>query len=194
MLDDMLLPGTPPSIRAAYASLAERARTASFDELETDVVVLDTETTGLSHKECELIEICAAKLSGGGEVARFHSFVNPSRPIPAEIKALTGIGDLDVAGAPSPKEAVAALGEFVGGFPVIAHNASFDRTFIESVPGGAAVSGIWIDSLALSRIALPRLSTFASINPGEIWSAATFPARTRSLALVISFGVASVSR
>ncbi len=159
MLDDMLLPGTPPSIRAAYASLAERARTASFDELETDVVVLDTETTGLSHKECELIEICAAKLSGGGEVARFHSFVNPSRPIPAEIKALTGIRDLDVAGAPSPKEAVAALGEFVGGFPVIAHNASFDRTFIESVPGGAAVSGIWIDSLALSRIALPRLST-----------------------------------
>lgn len=158
-LDDMLLPGTPPPIRAAYASLAERARTASFGALGTDVVVLDTETTGLSYRDCELIEICAARLSGDGEAARFHSFVNPSRPIPVEIKALTGIRDLDVADAPPPKEAVAALAGFVGGLPVIAHNASFDRTFIEGAPGGAAVSDIWIDSLALSRIALPRLAT-----------------------------------
>ena len=41
--------------------------------------------------------------------------------------------------------------------PVIAHNATFDRTFIEKVRGGRDVSDIWIDSLALSRIALPRL-------------------------------------
>ncbi len=157
-LDELLLPGTPPSVRASYATLAERAATASFSALE-DVVVLDTETTGLSYKECELIEICAARLSQSGEGGRFHTFVNPGRPIPPEIKALTGIGDLDVAGAPSPEEAVAALADFVGGLPIIAHNASFDRTFIESVPGGGAVSDIWIDTLALSRIALPRLTT-----------------------------------
>lgn len=158
-LDELLLPGTPPQVRDAYATLAERSRGMSFGPLATDVVVLDTETTGLSFKDCELIEICAARLSAEGEAERFQTFVNPGRPIPPEIKALTGIGDLDVAGAPSPADAVAALAEFVGGLPIIAHNASFDRTFIESVPGGGAVSDIWIDSLALSRIALPRLTT-----------------------------------
>ena len=42
---------------------------------------------------------------------------------------------------------------------MVAHNATFDRTFIESVKGGVDVSSIWIDSLALSRIALPRLAS-----------------------------------
>ena len=158
-LDELLIPGTPPAVRDAYATLAERARSSSFGALDEDVVVLDTETTGLSYKDCELIEICAARVSRSGEQARFQTFVNPGRPIPPEICALTGIGNLDVAGAPSPEEAVAALAEFVGGLPIIAHNASFDRTFIESVPGGSEVSDIWIDSLALSRIALPRLSS-----------------------------------
>ena len=54
-LDDLILPGTPASVRAAYATLAERAQTQQFGLLEDDVVVLDTETTGLSFKDCTLI-------------------------------------------------------------------------------------------------------------------------------------------
>lgn len=158
-LEDLILPGTPKSVAEAYRSLAERARTARFDLLEEDVVVLDTETTGLSFKDCELIEISAARLSGREVVERFETFVDPGRQIPPEIQKLTGISQIDVAGAPSPKEAVAALAEFVGGAPVLAHNATFDRTFVEAVPGGANVSDIWIDTLSLSRIALPRLSS-----------------------------------
>ena len=158
-LEDLILPGTPKSVADAYRSLADRARTARFGLLEDDVVVLDTETTGLSFKDCELIEISAARLSGREVVERFETFVDPGRPIPPEIQKLTGISQVDVAGAPSPKEAVAALAEFVGGAPVLAHNATFDRTFVEAVPGGANVSDIWIDTLSLSRIALPRLSS-----------------------------------
>lgn len=158
-LERLLLPGTPEDIRANYLSLAERAHTHGFDLLEEDIVVLDTETTGLSFKDCELIEISAARLSGREAVDRFETFVDPGRPIPPEIQRLTGIRDIDVAGAPSPEEAVRALADFVGGSPVLAHNATFDRTFIESVRGGSEVSDTWIDTLALSRIALPRLSS-----------------------------------
>ncbi len=168
-LDELLLPGTPPAIREAYATLRERAGMATFGALDEDVVVLDTETTGLSYKDCELIEICAARLSHGEVADRFETFVNPGRPIPAEIKALTGIGDLDVASAPTPEEAVAGLAAFTGGLPVVAHNATFDRTFIESVPGGADVSDIWIDSLALSRIALPRLKTHRLVDLASLF-------------------------
>ena len=54
-LQDLLLPDTPENIRASYLTLAERAKTTEFDLLEEDIVVLDTETTGLSFKTCGLI-------------------------------------------------------------------------------------------------------------------------------------------
>ena len=158
-LEELLLPGTPERVRESYLSLARRAEGCNFSLLEEDIVVLDTETTGLSFKDCSLIEISAARLSGREVVDRFETFVKPDEPIPAEIQQLTGITELDVADAPSAHEAVASLAEFVGGAPVLAHNATFDRTFIEGVPGGADVSDTWIDTLSLSRIALPRLSS-----------------------------------
>ena len=156
---DAVMPGTPSIIVDAYATLAERAATRSFGLIEDDVVVLDTETTGLSVQDNELIEISAARLRGREVVDRFDTFVHPSGLIPPEIVQLTHITNADVADAPSAEDAVAALEEFVGGSPVIAHNATFDRSFIEAVKGGVRVSDIWIDSLALSRIALPRLSS-----------------------------------
>ena len=158
-LETLLLPGTPDHVRDSYLSLARRASARDFGPLEDEVVVLDTETTGLSFKDCELIEISAALLCGREVTARFETFVNPGVPVPAEITRLTGISTSDVVDAPSPRDAVAALAQFTAGRPVLAHNATFDRTFVEAVPGGSAVSETWIDTLSLSRIALPRLST-----------------------------------
>ena len=168
-LDDLILPDTPARIRASYHTLAARAAERDFGLLEEDVIVLDTETTGLSFRSCELIEIAAARLSGREVVGRFHTFVHPGRPIPEEIRRLTGISDLDVADAPGPEEAVAALADFVGGAPVLAHNATFDRTFVEKVRGGSEVSDSWVDTLALSRIALPRLSSHRLADMAEVF-------------------------
>ena len=152
LIEDAVSSGTPQFVIDSYATLAERAKTQSFGLIEEDVIVLDTETTGLSVQDNELIEISAARLSGREIVDRFDTFVHPKQLIPAEITELTSITNADVADAPSAVEAVAALADFVGGCPVIAHNATFDRSFIESVKGGVNVSDIWIDSLALSRI------------------------------------------
>lgn len=159
LIEDAVSSGTPQFVIDSYATLADRAKTQSFGLIEEDVIVLDTETTGLSVQDNELIEISAARLSGREIVDRFDTFVHPKQLIPAEITELTSITNADVADAPSAVEAVAALADFVGGCPVIAHNATFDRSFIESVKGGVNVSDIWIDSLALSRIALPRLAS-----------------------------------
>ncbi|MBM6778255.1 DNA polymerase III subunit epsilon [Collinsella tanakaei] len=158
-MEDAVMAGTPDAVVAAYETLAERAKTRSFGLIEDDVIILDTETTGLSVQDNRLIEIAAARLRGREIVDRFDTFVHPGVPIPDEIVRLTGIRDSDVQHAPSPEEAVAMLADFVGGCPVIAHNATFDRSFIEAVRGGVNVSDIWIDSLALSRIALPRLAS-----------------------------------
>lgn len=158
-VDALMLPGTPPAVLERYRTLAQRAEGTTFGLLEEDIVMLDTETTGLSFRKNELIEIAAARISGRVITDTFQTFVHPTGVIPQEIQALTGITNYDVADAPSAEDAVSALAEFVGGEPVVAHNASFDRTFIECVPGGSEVTDTWIDSLALSRIALPRLSS-----------------------------------
>ncbi len=161
LLEELLIPQTPPSVKAAYEGLAEEATTRAFGLLEEDIVILDTETTGLSFRRDALIEIAAVKLQGREAVGSFQTFVDPARPIPEEITQLTGITDDDVEGAPPPERAVRDLAAFVGGLPVVAHNATFDRTFIEQVPGGTEVTDTWIDSLMLSRIALPRLKSHA---------------------------------
>lgn len=157
LLSELLLPTTPDDVAMQYHSLAQRAQEQDFGPLEEDFVVLDTETTGLSFRDCELIEIAAARMSGKQVVDRLQTFVNPKRPIPPEIQQLTGIRALDVADAPTASDAVARLVDFAAGSPILAHNAVFDRTFIEKVPGGTKVSDLWIDTLALSRIALPQL-------------------------------------
>lgn len=158
-IEKILLPGTPHLIKEAYLSLTQRASQLFFEPLENDFIVLDTETTGLSFRNCELIEIAAARINNGKISDRFQTFVHPTKAIPSEIVQLTGITQEDVEYAPDVQTAVHDLALFVAGDPVLAHNAVFDRTFIEKVPGGHEVSDNWIDTLSLSRIALPRLKT-----------------------------------
>ncbi len=171
-MEAAVLPGTPRFVIEQYKTLAERARERVFGIIEEDVIILDTETTGLSVRDNELIEISAAVLTQRGIKERFDTFVHPTGPIPDEIIKLTGIRNADVIHAPSAREAVEALAEFVAGRPVVAHNATFDRSFIEAVKGGVNVSDIWIDSLALSRIALPRLASHKLSSMAELFGCA----------------------
>ena len=53
-----------------------------------------------------------------------------------EIIGLTGITDAMLSGAPSPKEALTAFLDFVGGRPLAAHNAEFDISFIRAAAAG----------------------------------------------------------
>mgnify|MGYP000950387759 CR=1 FL=1 len=108
LIEDAVSPGTPQFVNDSYATLAERAKTQSFGLIEEDVIVLDTETTGLSVQDNELIEISAARLSGREIIDRFDTFVHPKQLIPAEITELTSITNADVADAPSAVEACAA--------------------------------------------------------------------------------------
>ena len=64
-----------------------------------DFVVLDLETTGLSVKEDQILEIGAVKVQGGEVTASYETFVNPGRKVPERITELTGIRDEMIADA-----------------------------------------------------------------------------------------------
>lgn len=157
--------GTPDSIFSRYASLPERAAQSDFGPFDSHVVVIDTETTGISFAHDELTQIAAARVSGGKIVDWYVTFVNPGKPISDEIAQLTGITDDDVANAPSPNEALEGLVAFAGDAYMVAHNAEFDRTFTTKHPGGyPLLENVWIDSLDLSRIVLPRMKSHRLID------------------------------
>ena len=155
---DHILDGTPADIVTRYESLAEFAEQADFGVLDRNVVVVDTETTGLSFSHDELIQIAAARLEQGEIVDWYVTFVNPGQFLTEDIIELTHIHDEDLIGAPDPNEALEGLAEFVGDALVVAHNAAFDKHFCTKHPGGyPLLENRWIDSLDLSRIGLPRL-------------------------------------
>ena len=133
---DSILDGTPQDIVERYQSLPHISESVDFGWLDSNVVVVDTETTGLSYKHDELTQIAAARMEGGRITGWYVTFVNPGQPIPDDIVHMTGISDADVADAPTPDEALAGLAEFAGDALMVAHNAAFDKTFVTKHPGG----------------------------------------------------------
>ena len=162
---DFVTDGTPTDVVARYASLKTQALHADYGDLDRNIVVIDTETTGVSERKDELTQIAAARLERGEITEWFVTFVNPGKPIPDEISHLTNIFDTDVADAPTPVEACEQLVRFVGDATLVAHNAAFDRHFVTKNAGGACLKeNLWIDSLDLARIALPRLKSHRLID------------------------------
>ena len=160
-----MLDGSPDDVVERYQGLPALAAGSDFGALDRNVVVVDTETTGLSFNHDELIQIAAARLECGEIVDWYVTFVNPGQELPEEIAHLTGICEDDLAGAPSPDEALAGLAAFAGDALMVAHNVGFDKHFVTNHPAGyPLLENTWVDSLDLSRIALPRLKSHRLID------------------------------
>lgn len=97
------------------------------------VVVLDFETTGLSPEQgARATEIALVLVRNGRAVERYQSLMNAGVPIPPYIEALTGISNAMVRRAPPAAEVMHEVIEFIGDYPLVAHNASFDRKFLDA--------------------------------------------------------------
>ncbi|MBV5329003.1 MAG: ankyrin repeat domain-containing protein [Chlorobium sp.] len=96
-------------------------------------IVLDFETTGLSPETVDrAIEIGAVRVKNGKVIERFQSLMNPGRAISPFIEAYTGITNDMINESPSCAEVMTEFAQFIGDSNLIAHNASFDRRFLES--------------------------------------------------------------
>ncbi len=125
-------------------------------------VVFDLETTGFSSIKDKIIEIGAVKVENGVITDKFSTFVNPKVPIPFKITNLTGITDDMVMEAPDIETILPQFLEFVGDAVLVAHNASFDVSFIEQNCRYQDITPDFtsVDTVAMARILLPTLSKF----------------------------------
>src|ERR1700679_2478979 len=100
----------------------------------TREIVLDTETTGLDPRSGHrLIEIACVELDDLIPTGRsFHCYIDPERDIDPDAERVHGISLASLAGKPrfADAEVVGAFLAFIEDAPLVAHNAAFDRGFV----------------------------------------------------------------
>lgn len=123
--------------------------------LDETYVVFDLETTGLyADKGDSIIEIGAVKMKNGKIIDTYDTFVNPNVKLSSEIISITGITDEMLVDAPNEEDAVKSFIDWVGKCPMVAHNAKFDISFINSAYRKynlGVLNNTLIDTLGLSR-------------------------------------------
>jgi DNA polymerase-3 subunit epsilon len=128
-------------------------------------IVLDTETTGIDPRQGHrVIEIACIELLDRLPSGRtFHRYVNPDRRIDADAERVHGISDAHLADKPRfhHPEVCEPFLAFVAGAPIIAHNAAFDRGFVNHELQRAGRKPIgeewWVCSLKLAQARHPGM-------------------------------------
>ncbi len=99
------------------------------------ITVFDVETTGLDPRRGHrIVEIAGVRVENGRvlEESAFTSLVNPERAIPLEASRINTIYDADVRDAPSIMTVLPEFLTFAKGSILCAHNASFDKGFLDT--------------------------------------------------------------
>lgn len=97
------------------------------------LIILDFETTGLSPDQGDrAIEIGAVRIKNGEITERFQELMNPGRRISPFIEDYTGITNSMLSNAAPCAEVMARFVDFIGTDNLIAHNASFDKRFLDA--------------------------------------------------------------
>lgn len=105
----------------------------------TPIICFDLETTGLSPVEERVLSFSAIKcrLNNGifEEIGRKDIFINPERPIPAEVTSINHIDNERVKDCPTEDEAIKEIREFLGDSPFVCgyNSTRFDEAFMKQM-------------------------------------------------------------
>jgi DNA polymerase-3 subunit epsilon len=120
-------------------------------------IVLDTETTGLDPANGDrLIEIGGIEIVNRIPTGReFHRYLNPERDIGPDAVAVHGLTTEFLQDKPLFRDVVDDFLAFIADAPLVAHNASFDLSFVNAELGRASRAPLSanrvVDTLALAR-------------------------------------------
>mgnify|MGYP001799356491 FL=1 len=126
-------------------------------------IAFDTETTGLEwDKDDRVIELGAVELINHVATGKtFQTYINPGRSVSEDTIRITGITDADLVDQPPFEDPsiVDAFLEFVGDATIVAHNAKFDRGFLNMELKRCGKAPIpeerWVDTVMIARKKYP---------------------------------------
>lgn len=125
-------------------------------------IVLDTETTGLDYTKEKMVEFAAVRLENGKIKDEFQTLINPEQHIRKSSMAIHGITPEMVVDAPTETEIMPKILDFIGDYPIVAHNAVFDYAFINEASMrvfGKEITNPRIDSQQMFREIYPDLES-----------------------------------
>lgn len=125
-------------------------------------IVLDTETTGLDYTKEKMVEFAAVRLENGKIKDEFQTLINPEQHIRKSSMAIHGITQEMVADAPTEAEIMPKILEFIGDYPIVAHNAIFDYSFINEASKrvtGNEIHNTRIDSQQMFKEIYPDMES-----------------------------------
>lgn len=123
------------------------------------LIVLDVETTGLDYQRERIIEFAAVKLVNGEITEEYETLINPEQEIRQSSINIHGITADMVADAPTETEAMPAILEFIGDYPIVGHNVIFDYNFLRKAArrlDGRMIKNRRIDSQLYFREVFPE--------------------------------------
>jgi len=128
-------------------------------------ICLDTETTGLDPRSGHrMIEIACIEIEDYLPTGKsFHRYIDPERDIDPEAEKVHGISRRMLAGKPTfgHADVCEAFLDFVGDAVIVAHNAAFDRGFVnaelERVGRAALPNSQWTCTYELAKSRFPGM-------------------------------------
>lgn len=125
--------------------------------------IVDIETTGGYAAANGITEISIQLSDGSSVTGKYQTLVNPGQPIPPYITAMTGITDKMVAGAPRFEEVAENIFNLLHDRIFIAHNVSFDYSFVKShlQEAGFNLNTQKLCTVRLSRKIFPGLQSYS---------------------------------
>ena len=125
-------------------------------------IVLDTETTGLDYTKEKMVEFAGIRLENGKVKDTFQTLINPKQHIRKSSIAIHGITQDMVEDAPTENDVMPKILEFIGDYPIVAHNAIFDYTFLNEASlrvTGKALNNPRIDTQQMFKEVYPELES-----------------------------------
>lgn len=150
------------AVRAAATATRAPYGEPALDRIDSlSYVVVDVETTGTSVVFGDRItEVAAVVIRDGAIADVFETLVNPKRPIPHFVTALTQITWDMVKDAPTFEEIASPLMCALAGNVFTAHNAKFDWRFVSTEilrATGSRIQGRQLCTVKLAKRLLPQL-------------------------------------
>ncbi len=130
-----------------------------YNLLNDEFVVFDTETTGFTPYNDQMIEIGAVKIKNGEITGRFDELINPGRKLPERIVELTNITDDMLKDCDNECNVTKRFMEFIGDKPLVAHNAKFDIGFISASYNKynlGEFNNTVLDTMSIARMLYPN--------------------------------------
>ena len=125
-------------------------------------IVLDTETTGLDYTKEKMVEFAGVRLENGKVKDTFQTLINPEQHIRKSSIAIHGITQDMVEDAPTENDVMPKILEFIGDYPIVAHNAIFDYTFLNEASlrvTGKGIENPRIDTQQMFKEVYPELDS-----------------------------------